>query len=195
MEKVVDAEGFVPPPNPIGFDVENALKVYARDRLLTRHNLPTSESQWVVRSARPVPYTPTAGSLLKQNRGIFEVTQAEQPPENRTAWVWVTEDGGREIWVLYRPGQVGGFSRVGTPLATTGVIHSTTELYFDRLSADGAPDNLPGDAVALSVYEYGTAISKLRAYIKAERSGGLEIANENVDLVVHDYHILADPGE
>jgi len=189
FDLVPESEAFVPPSNPIGFDVELALKAYARNRLLVNHQESTTDDDWIVRATRPdLPQFPLpATSPLKVGLGVFEITQVDQDPSIPKAWVWVTDSGHREIWLLYRPGEPGGYSPVGSDIPGTGQPHQMTELLFYRLSGD---DSI--DGIELNLMQLAASISTLRNAIHGRPNS--PVVDPEIDLTIHNYYVLMDPS-
>jgi hypothetical protein len=189
FDLVPESEAFVPPSDPIGFDVELALKAYARNRLLVSYQKPTTDDDWIVRATRPdLPQFPfPATSALKVGLGVFEIVQVDQDPLIPKAWVWVTASGHREIWLLYRPGEPGGYSPVGSEIPGTGQPHQMTELLFHQLSED---DNI--DGIELNLMQLAASISTLRNVIQGRPDS--PVVDPEIDLTIHNYYVLSDPS-
>lgn len=190
LDLVPEPSAFVPPLNPIGLELENALKAYASARFNADYSPSTSPSAWEVHPARQTPISTPTTEPRKLGLGVYEVTQRALDFLHPRAWVWVTDAGSREVWLLYRPGEVGGYSRVGTFLPT-GVKYSGTELMFDKI---GEADEIEvgGSVLPLDTYQFGQSISNLRQAIVL-RPGSL-VVDPIADLLLENWYVGTDQG-
>ena len=183
LDRVAEPDAFTPPTSqpPLGTETELALKSYAVGRMLANHQVLTSQDDWTVRVARPVPCSQHASTPLRFAPGVFEVRQADIS-DTPVAWVWVTGDGSREIWALHRPGEPGGFAFVGGVMPGGGQPYLATQLkYLEAAHIPYSQDPVePG---------YGAFINDFRRAI-VEQPGSPVISS--TDLAIHDYRIAPD---
>lgn len=178
LDQVVEAEAFNPPAS--GPLPTLLFRQYAAELMMLKHDTATQVSDWVVRVARPFPFAGAPDSDRRFGSGVFEVRQSDLS-NTPVAWLWVTRDFAREIWIHWRPGEPGGFAFVGRPLPGTEQPYLSTELRFVRVLDDLEP--------SLSVQYYGASILALEEAI-LERPM-CPAANTN-ELEVHDYRIGPD---
>lgn len=195
LDLVPDFEKFAPPVNPIGDELVTALKAYAVQRYQVNHGAPTSLSEWQVRTYYPGAFAPSATAEHKLARGVYQVRQEEFPTgDNRTAWVWVPELGRQEFWLLYRPGESGGFCRVGQVSPFTGQVHTSSKLTFERINDSGQPDRITYGPTGsrttadLDVNNPGPAIQHLMEMTRWA-SGSPAVLDPESDLRIDDFRV------
>ncbi len=142
LDSIPVAEGFSPPPGhaPDSEVTKEALIEYATLRFMAKYQQQRQASSgWVVQVARPFPSD--FGNVARKiaytgpNGAVYEVSQAPAPGSAPwpLAYVWVTKQGGREVWLMFEPEQPGGFRVVGNSAAPE--FMESTQLIFRNITA------------------------------------------------------------
>jgi hypothetical protein len=198
LDSVPEEEGFTPPTGhgPESSVTHEALKAYAQQRLATAMGLaPVCCGGWEVYLHRPYPADfgsanpkiDTAGD----NGSLYQVQQSDQVSglSGPLAYLWVTKQGGREIWLLYDPGQEGGFRVVGD--SEEEDYFERTKLVFERLHdlGDEWPEILVNTTAVDVTAGYAAAIGAYRAWALLQYECP---AYEIQQLVVHDWRVMVE---
>jgi hypothetical protein len=180
IDKIVDAEAFVPPPGclPTSIACVNALKLYAANRRFDVDHVNSDPSEWTVHVDVPTPLV-TSATDRKVKQGVYSVAQVDRPTGTvPLAWVWVSGLGKREIWLYFRTDQADGFHFVGTQPTGDSDVYTSTVLRYSQI----VPLEWPWDAVA----SYGDSIASFKDTAMNDLNSPVSDPN---DLYVHDLRV------
>ena len=185
---VVDSSPFAPPAGPTDITTLQAFRTYARNRLFAGGaGVDVPESSWAVRVARPFAAAQTNSvkkfEVAQNHDPVYAIRQPESFGIDAVSWVWIRENGGREIWVHHLPDE-GGFRVPGNvSIGETAPLISTQFLFEHRL--DGPTGNTLS-ATGWPIGTYQAALEGFKEWIVAYGDG--EVASKD-DLVCHDYRV------
>jgi len=183
VDEIPAGNAFQAPPgaSPDSQTTADALKAYAADRLDYTYATGVPANEWMVQVARPYPAVTPGTPFKVLGDQVFSVAQIDRiSGPVPVAWVWVTDGGRREIWLLYRPGELGGFAFPGSTPAGESDVYTSTSLRFNPVV--GAPGAAGWDVVL----NYEQAITNFKA--TALTTPMCPAINE-YDLEVHDFRI------
>ncbi len=147
IDKVADSNAFSIPSGHSITDAETleAFCAHASKEWKLKHNVDDNSANWTCTVARPsAPSFPGGnrdGHKLEKGQAyaVHQLPLFGPDDKKLTAWVWVPDEGGREIWLHYRPGQINGYAAPGSSpegLPTPATEYVRTRLVFTQWRPD-----------------------------------------------------------
>ncbi len=185
FDQVAQNEEFEPDDEFAIDSTENIqnLKQFATDRF--KSEFPGHQDHvdnWQVSVARPFqPSTGGTDTKIRKNK-VYAVYQDDQlgtePITTLTAWVWIPVEGDREIWLLYRRDQLGGFRVPGSALQGSSAKFQRTRFVFEF--------DPPATYEQWDISAYAATIE---LFFDHARSHPDSPVIDNTDLTVHDFRL------
>lgn len=180
FDQVPSGADFTPPADPTSLAA--ALKQYAVSRYYTKYSADTITDYWDCRSSHLFATTGNLSQTRKIVDGVHRVLQLDYPHNERLkAWVWISQSGGHEVWIYFRPSQVNGFLFVGLPHPVTGIQQDATRLKFQKFT----PTN-----VTLNTSNYFATTEALKHYLADRTKEPLTPAGSVLDLMAHHHRVV-----
>lgn len=191
IDQVPAADQFVPPPGyaPDSVATIDELKLYASSRFQAHYGLGTDQvSNWNVAVSRPWQAPSGSQAVKVEHNHVYTLRQDDQtnyPAPRIVGWVWVPADfegkpTGREIWLLYRKDQPGGFYVPGSTADGESSPTDKARFRFEQY-----------DPVFLGEWTTDAYASTIQAFIDhAMAYAGSPVVDAS-ELTVHDFRVLS----
>ncbi len=185
LDKVSPDEEFVPPngASPDSLEACEAFRDFARYRYYSAFPRVTAPEDWSVQVQVPSP-SPAAANPRKMPEGFYRVAQVDRSTQaTQLAWVSVTDNGSREIWLFYRPDEIDGFHFAGDQPAGDASIYESTQMMFTAIAPPTSPAGYPWNSSSFSL---GQRLNNLKGAAKDDPGSPVSDVNQ---LVVHDLYV------